>query len=61
MKYLRKLEREKEVQQAQLKNKLNMERRLKQSQDVKDKRYQMFLNKRKIADDYKRVVVDYEN
>lgn len=55
-KYLQKLEKQKVEQQASFRSKVFMEARLKQSNDMKEKRYQMFLSKRKEVEDYKREV-----
>lgn len=52
-KYLMKLEKQREAHEAAERNRLNMERRMKQSQDVRERRYQMFLNKRRETDEYK--------
>lgn len=38
-----------------------MEQRLKQNQEVKEKRYQMFLSKRREADDYKMQLTGFKN
>ena len=56
-KYLRKLEIE---AQATRNSKVHMEARLKASQEAKDKRYQMFLIKRKEAEDYKREIASHK-
>ena len=52
-KYLKKLEKQREAQEAAERNRANMERRMKQSQDVRERRYQMFLNKRRETDEFK--------